>query len=353
MARGMVLFAIVVVAATWLLGAAMLATKDSLDKLAGLVLVPALFIPLIMAYVAHRFSGATGNPFKGLTWGHTSWYFLSWIIGLVVAALALIVAVGLGLNRFDPSMSSYIELMASQAPQGGGASPQGAETGIRIVGYFTAFGAPTIFPWIGTFPWYGWFFRRAMVGGRANAIMIVMGLSLITGIVGGLADNPMWNDLPMWMRLTMTAVSSLAFVPAVSWIFLRTRSAVIPALAMATFQDGLLAASPFLSIETPMFAAPNGLIGSLVALAAGIGLWVWKDPGGKELAVAAVAHDGTPLTPEQVRRLDEQVGGVGSAPVVREGLAPPPPTPGVVEGLPPGDDRPDRSNIESGGADGQ
>lgn len=361
MKRGMVLFAVVVVAVAWLLAAGLLLTKDALKQTAGLWLVPLMVVPLIMAYVGHRASGATGNPFKGLTWGNTSWYFLTWIMGLLVAALAVAAGVGLGFNQLDPSMGSYIDMMARQAAQNaGGASSQDMATGMRFIGYGTAIAAPTILPWIGaivgclgTFPWYGWFFRRAMVGGRANAILIVMGISLVTSIVGGFADNPMLADAPLWVRLVINAAAGIAFVPAVAWIFLRTRSAVIPALAISSYQNGLAAATPFLSVEQPLFASPSGLMVSGVALAAGIALWVWKDPGGQDLAVAAVAHDGTPLTPEEAMQLDQDGFAAQPGVQVRPGLNPPPPTPAEIEGLPPADGSAESSGGEQGGAGGQ
>jgi len=355
----MVLYAVVVVALTWLLGAVLLQTKDSLGPLAGLILLPAMVIPLVMAYLAHNFSGATGNPFKGLTWGNTSWYFLAWIVALLAAAVALVISVGLGLNQLDLGMSGYVAKIAEQSAQGGNQVPPEAMGFLKISGYVTVFFAPTLGAWIGgamgslmTFPWLGWFYRRAMVFGRDKATALLLVLFALTGIVGGIADNPMWSDTPVWMRMVLMGAAGLAYVPGMVWIFLKTRSAVIPALAMYSYQNGLSAAMPFLSIESPLLAPPFGLVGSIVALAAGIGLWVWKDPGGMELAVAAVAHDGTPLTPEQVRRMDE-AEAAPEAGLVRGGLEPPPPTPGEIEGLPPGDDRPDRSNIESGGDDGQ
>jgi hypothetical protein len=357
----MVIFAVGVVVVAWLLAAGLIFTKDALKQLAGLWLVPLMIVPLVLAYVGHRASGATGNPFKGLVWGNTSWYFLTWIGGLLVSAIAIAAGIGLGFNRLDPGMASYVDMMASQAAQNsGGASEAELATGMRLMGYITAFSAPTILPWIGaaigsigTFPWYGWFFRRAQVGGRANAVMIVMALSLVTAVVGGFADNPMMADSPLWVQLTVNAFAGMALVPAVAWVFLRTRSAVIPALAIASYQNGLAAATPFLSIEQPLFASPGGLVVSAVALAAGIGLWVWKDPGGEDLAVAAVAHDGTPLTPEQAMRLDEGDLATPPAPEVREGLSPPPPTPGEIQGLPPDSETPEHGTDDQGGAGGQ
>jgi hypothetical protein len=53
-------------------------------------------------------------------------------------------------------------------------------------------------------------------------------------------------------------------------------------------------------------SAPQiGLAFSAGLLLLGIALWVWKDPGGQDLAVAAVAQDGTPLTPEMLRQAQE------------------------------------------------
>jgi hypothetical protein len=90
------------------------------------------------------------------------------------------------------------------------------------------------------------------------------------------------------------------------WVFLRTRSAVLTAIAQYSYYNGLSAMVPFLSDSQNLLMPPMGLIVGVGALLFGIGLWVWKDPGGEDLAIARVAFDGTPLTPEQHEALLEE-----------------------------------------------
>ena len=112
-----------------------------------------------------------------------------------------------------------------------------------------------------------------------------------------------WNALPLMLRMGMMALAGMSAVPALLWLFFRTRSAVLPALAQASYQALFAGAMVLMSDRVSWLAPPNGLLAALGALLVGIALWVWKDPGGMDLAVAAVGFDGTPLTPEQVKAL--------------------------------------------------
>jgi hypothetical protein len=124
----------------------------------------------------------------------------------------------------------------------------------------------------------------------------------------GLMVNPMyegWNALPTLLRVGLVALVGLSSMPAAFWLFLRTRSAALPALATASYQATFSVAMVLAAERSPILAPPDGLLASLGALLIGIALWVWKDPGGMDLAVAAVGFDGTPLTPEQLWAMQE------------------------------------------------
>jgi len=138
-------------------------------------------------------------------------------------------------------------------------------------------------------------------------MLILMGVWMLVGLTGGLIENPLMAGVSMPIRMALGGLMSAASGPAVVWIFLRTRSAVIPALAQTSFQTMLAAATVMLSDINPTLGLPTGAIAILIALVTGVALWVWKDPGGESLAIAAVANDGTPLTAQQVGAMDAPV----------------------------------------------
>jgi len=321
MLRGMILFAVVSVVLIWLGGIAAYAAKDALGSYAGLLMIPFGVVPLIMAYVAHRFTGAVGNPFRGLVWGNTSWYFAAWLLGLLCGAIVVAIALGLKFAGWDTAMRDYIALIIAQSEQAGRSIPESAQGTLGISGWFTAFFSPTIGPWLlgavgclSTFPMLGWFYRRLLAFGRGPALWIILALFALAGASAGLIKNPQFGDTPVALRVVLMGFGDLAAVPAVLWIFLRTRSAVIPALAQASYSAAFQAVVPFLTDSNPVLAPPAGAVVGLGALLVGLALWLWKDPGGKELAVAAVAYDGTPLTPEDVAELKKSEGS-SAAPI--------------------------------------
>lgn len=311
MKRGLILFAVVSVLASWILGAAAWALKDTLGQFSGLVMLPLIAIPFLMAYVAHRVTGATGNPFRGLVWGNTSWYFAAWLLGLLAGLLVIVVTFGLKLATFDLAMTDYIAMVISAAEKRGQPMPSAATGALSIGGWVTLAIAPTLGPWFGaamgslsTLPWFGWFGRRLLVWGRSSTTLWLMLLFMLSSVAGGFVENPAMGEMPLWLRLVLMAVQGFALVPAMLWVFLRTRSAVITALAQASYQAAFAAVMPIMSDANVLFAPSAGLLVALGALLAGIALWVWKDPGGKDLAVAGVAFDGTPLTPEQLAEVN-------------------------------------------------
>jgi hypothetical protein len=174
-------------------------------------------------------------------------------------------------------------------------------------------GALLLGPWIGgamgclqTFAILGWFGRRLLAMGRGVTVGVLIVVTGLSSAAGGLMLQMQNPDITPAMGVLMLALMGIASIVVQLWLFLKTRSAVIPALAYATFTSGLAASQPFLADASPLLAPPNGLVASIVLLLIGVALWLMHDPGGDDLAVAAVAYDGTPLTPIQVERLEAE-----------------------------------------------
>ena len=122
---------------------------------------------------------------------------------------------------------------------------------LRIFGWFTLLGSPVILVWfmtalicLSTFPWLGWFGRRLLVFGRATTVITLLVLSALTGMVGGLLENPQMSEMSTGIRVLVRGLYSASMTPALLWIFLRTRSAVLPALAQASYASALGGAAP-------------------------------------------------------------------------------------------------------------
>ena len=274
---------------------------------AGLLFLPLLIVPLVAAYVAHNASGAVGNPFKGLVWGPKPMIFGAWILGLAVSYFAVLISIGIGLQQLDLSMSSYLDFVLQQNAAQGNDIPESAYGFLRISGMITIFGSPLVFVWfaaamacLGQFPWLGWFTRRMLVYGRFQAGVVLAALYALTAMPAGLLDNPQLGEIPVLLRVALMGITGAVGVPLALWLFYRTKSAVIPAVAQASIQMGAAGAMPVLGGGDPLITPPSGLLLQAVILLAGIALWVWKEPRGEDLTVAAVAFDGTPLTPAMV-----------------------------------------------------
>lgn len=317
LARGLWTFAIVNVAVVAMIAVAFVLLQEKMGDYAGLTMLPLAIVPFIMAYVSHSLSGAVGNPFRGLVWGQTSWYFAAWLLAVLFGVLVILIMVGLGAGTLDLAMSEYIQKIAEVAEKRTSQPlPAEAMQFMSIQGWIQVATAPTVGAWmlgalgcLSSFPWLGWFGRRMLAYGRAKAIWTLIVFYAISACVAGLATNPMddgWNALPVAVRIVLAALLGLSTVPAVVWLFLRTRSAALPALASASYQSAFALAAVLTAQRSAILAPPNGLLASLGALLIGIALWLWKDPGGMELAVAGVAYDGTPLTPAQVKQLQAQ-----------------------------------------------
>jgi hypothetical protein len=311
MPRGVITYIIVVLVTSWGCGAAVYAMQQGLPKqmagLAALAFLPAAVVPLITVWWLHT-RQSPSNPYRGLVWGPTGAYWLLCFIGLAAAAAVLGAQWALGLFQLDPEMGGYIALNHEMALEQSGKDPGTAADGMfKIIGMCTAAGSLLLGPWLGaafgslgTFPQYGWLGRRLLVRGRATAVSVLMLVGAAGGAAAGLMQNPQFKDTPQWALLLLYALVGAAPVPAALWALLRYRSAVLPAMLTSAYASGMTAAMPYMSDYSMWLSGPSaGLAGNVGLIVLGIALWVWQDPGGADMAVSAVANDGTPLTPEQ------------------------------------------------------
>lgn len=310
---GLITFAVVVVVAAWAFSFAGYSFIDDLGNMAGLLMLPLVAVPFVMAFIGHRMTGAIGNPFRGLVWGQGNWWLLVLVAGFLAAGLTLIIGLGLKLMLWDPSMGDYIQMMQDMMREQGQELPPEAVKFLPLQGWFTMGGALLLGPWIGgamgclqTFAILGWFGRRLLAMGRGITVGVLIVVTGLSSAAGGLMLQMQNPDITPTMGVLILALMGIASIVVQLWLFLKTRSAVIPALAYATFSSGLAASQPFLADASPLLAPPNGLVASIVLLLLGVALWLMHDPGGDDLAVAAVAYDGTPLTPAQVARLEAE-----------------------------------------------
>jgi hypothetical protein len=310
MPRGVAAYIATVVLASWGFGCLVLLIQHSLPEnqkqMAALAFLPVAFVPLLTVWVLHRRQAAAGNPYMGLVWGPTGWYWLLFAGGLLWGGLVVLAQIALGAAGFDPQMGYYIEFSRQMAEkQAGQPMPAGQNGMFQIVGMVTAISSLVVGPWfgaaagcMGSFPLLGWLGRRLLTRGRALTCVTLMALAAATSAVAGLIDNPQLEGVSPLMRSLLYAAYGIASIPAMLWVFYKTRSAVLPALLTASYASAMAGATPFLSDFEPWLSNPqSGLATSAGMLLLGIALWVWQDPGGQELAVAAVAQDGTPLSP--------------------------------------------------------
>ena len=341
MPRGVAIYIAIVLGSSWVLGGLVWLLQNSLTGqakgLAGLLFLFVAVIPFATVFFIHR-SQAAGNAYAGLVWGPTGWYWLLYLGGFLLAALVLGAQLAIGALHIDPTMGDYIAMNKAAALKSSGQKlPDSVNGTFVIVGWVTAWSALILGPWLGTafgalgvFPQYGWLARRLMVRNRAFACIMLMLISAGIGVTAGLLDNPQMGDLSLPARMALFALTALAPVPATFWVFLRTRSAVLAAMVSAAYGAGMTASFPFVSDYAVWLSSPQGGVASAAGiLLLGIGLWVWQDPGGQDLTVAAVAQDGTPLTPAMLQQAQAYaVQGAGNSP-------PSPPLPQLPPAEPP------------------
>lgn len=287
------------------LGAAAHFLAPTLEDKAGYLVMPIMFLPMIMALICNKIERNPFGPFSGLQWGNTSWYFLTWILALLAGFGAIIVSLGLGAMGFDPQMGDYIAgVQAMTKEQSGQDMPEQALSFMLVFNKIASYCLPTIavpftaaLACLSTFPWYGWLGRRLLARGRGPLVLSLAVIFMLMSSIGGLVPAPAFSggELPTMQRVIAAMLTGVSTLPAGLWIFLRTRSAVLPAVAAASWQGTLGLATFYGSGVNFFLAPPNGLLSAAVALCAGIALWVWKDPGGDEMAVREPLTEPSPV----------------------------------------------------------
>lgn len=299
--RAMTLYLVVVFVAIAVFSAAAYAIGDKAGQMGGLVLAPLAAVPMLACWLANKQIPERRPLFGGLVWGG-SWIFGAWLIGLLAGLASVVLAIGLGAMAFDPSMATMLEIAKNQALENGGEFPESAVGITRMVLAITSFTGPTIgvvfaaaLGCLGTFPWLGWFGRRVLALGRGKALGSLLLLWAVAGIAGAFAPMPKGIDIGMSLplRMAVNALMGACMALPMLWLFLRTRSAVVPAIFQASLQGAASLAMYYGADVNFMLAPPSGLLLAAVTLCAGIALWVWKDPGGETLAI----RPGAPVAP--------------------------------------------------------
>jgi hypothetical protein len=299
--RALTTYVVIVLAATALLGAATYAAVQASPQYGALALLPLAIAPFFAARIAHKQLRSPDGPFKGLVWGG-AWISSAWALGLLTGGAAIALAAGLGAMSIDPSMSGMIDVALKQAQESGTELPDAALGMIRVTTQITAVAGISIgvvftgaLACLGTLPWLGWFTRRTLALGRLRSMLALALLWGITGIAGALAPMPEGMDTGMSLltRGAISALSAACLAPISLWLFLRTGSAVVPAIFQATLQGMAGLAMYYGADMNYLLAPPTGLLLTACTLFAGLGLWVLKDPGGEDLAIRA----DTPASP--------------------------------------------------------
>ena len=70
-------------------GALLALLPEKQQQYGGFLVMLLMPLPIVMAYLAHRSSGAAGSPFRGLVWGPAGMYFLLWISAVLLAVFAV------------------------------------------------------------------------------------------------------------------------------------------------------------------------------------------------------------------------------------------------------------------------
>jgi hypothetical protein len=236
-------------------------------------------------------------------------------LALLIGLATILLGVGLGAMNFDPEMGGYIAVVQKMMEEKGQPLPAEAMGMMKMSYMIVSFCLATIaVPFsaavlcLSTLPWLGWLGRRLLAKGRP-AFFLTLGLIFFfVGSINGLVPAPEFagGGLPTAQRMLLGALASVAFLPISAWFLLRTRSAVIPAIAAATW-NGVLGLATFYGTDVNYFiSAPTGLLVSGVAFFAGIALWIWKDPGGDDMAIGVREPLDAPLPEREAVAAAEQ-----------------------------------------------
>ncbi|MCB1187340.1 hypothetical protein KDL29_09265 [bacterium] len=277
-------------------------------QLAGIGMAVLVFV---LGFIAHRVSGAIGNPFNGLVMGKPLQVIAVWLGGILLGLLAVGLAVGLGFVQIDPEMGWFLQMSAEQASKQGNAVSASQLAGMKVVFQVMSIVGALIGPFFAAgiislafFPVYGWLGRRLLVKGLPHAFMVLGAFGIVGTAIGAFAPNPMIPEPNLALAIPLAALYGLALTAVCIWLFLMTNSAVVPALAFASFTSAFGACQLYYGDPQAHMVPPMGLADLIVLVIVAIGMWLTKVPGHKHMEVAAVAFDGTSLTSEQVSQIE-------------------------------------------------
>lgn len=302
----MVAMAIIIVAT----GALMMLLMDKPQITPWLSLGMGLLI-FILAYIAHRVSGADGNPFNGLTLGGFKWIFLVWLGGLFFGVLSVGIALGLGFVGIDMDMNWFLAMTAEQASQGGKTVTVADMTAMKGFLQIGSLIGSAIGPFflaglisMSYFALFGWLSRRLLVRGLPYTMGVLVAFGALSTLTTVFMPNPMVEETNYVLAIPISILYGVLITAITYWLFLMSNSAVIPALAVATFSAGIEACKLYYADPQPYLVPSMGAADLLVLLLVALALWMIKVPGTKQMEVAAVAFDGTSLNSAQLAALE-------------------------------------------------
>jgi len=188
-----------------------------------------LFIPALSAVIARALSGEQLKK-GGLKLGSLKNIALAWTIGVGAALFTFFAPIFLGVGTIDPSYSKFTELIS----QVGGTIPENPPQFFALMSIMslTVFIFPAAILAFGEeFGFRGYLLQKLLKLGRFKALFI-------TGLIWGIWRIPLYS---LTESLSLLNISSLLMVALLlgtilGWLYLRSMSIWVPALASAAYQ---------------------------------------------------------------------------------------------------------------------
>ena len=268
-----------------------------------------------LGYLAHRISGAVGNPFNGLELGKFKWLFLSWLGGLLGGLAAIGVALGLSFVKLDPDMTWFLTFVAEQTAKSGQNLPESAMGTMKLVYQVISIASPLVgAPFFAAimslafFPVYGWLARRLLSKGLLQMLSIMCVLGGLSTMASAFMKNPMYETHNLALALPIAFVYGVLLTASLLWLFLMSNSVIVPCLAYATFSAVVGSCQFYFADPVAHMVPPTGFSDLLVMMLVAMILWLTKVPDASRMEVAGVAFDGTSLNSQQMELLAATAG---------------------------------------------
>lgn len=316
----MVVYAILIIASGVLY--ALSGDNPTLAQVAGIGMGVLVFG---LAFLAHRASGAIGNPFNGLEFGKVKHIIIVWLGGLLLGALAVGIAIGLGFVKIDPQMNLFLAMSAEQASRGGNTVSAEQLSGMKVFFQVISIVGAVIGPFLATaficlayFPVYGWLGRRLLVKGLPYTFAILAAYGMVGTAIAVLAPNPMVPEPNLAIGIPIAAAYGIALTAVSLWLFLVSNSVIVPALAFASFSAAFGAFQLYYAQPATHMVPPMGVADLIVLVVVAIALWLFGVPKTEHMEVAAVSFDGQSLTSEQLAAQATSGKGAAATPADRD-----------------------------------